>query len=393
MFWTDRGGGLKKSKKTRLTIGLLRNSDDTYKGHPVVIGKFKSPKCFKTHARLLSATAAGKKFMVEYYDSTNACMTTKIFTEYIKKLDRSFRREDRKIALLLDNSEDHTQNTKGNYSCRRFQLRLGNILTTSNNIGILDERRNSTFNKRQRVEDDSFCFTTPCKIFRKLNDKDILGQYHGTQVHDKIERNVIVSSTRSGNSNTRIMQPIQPPTDISTYSRDREYKSGSIKSIKEITSRSSNSESIIQQDPTTMGTFTTGCICSEAQHPTTDILGTNSGSRSNCDRCVPTILENKGDLSISSMEINTKVIEEDQGATVDKSGIGDTPMAESILVSHNIEDETHPSTNSMESKRKWFLSRMVTIDDYRQKAGIEQSTRKFLHNKARQSTQKNYDNG
>ncbi|KAG2194529.1 hypothetical protein INT47_005733, partial [Mucor saturninus] len=35
-------GGLKKSK-TRVTVGLLCNADGTYKGHPIVIGQFKSP--------------------------------------------------------------------------------------------------------------------------------------------------------------------------------------------------------------------------------------------------------------------------------------------------------------------------------------------------------------
>ncbi|KAG1541992.1 hypothetical protein G6F46_013501 [Rhizopus delemar] len=51
-------GGLKKSK-TRLTVGLLCNSDGSYKGHPVVIGQHKNPKCFKARANLLSMTAIG----------------------------------------------------------------------------------------------------------------------------------------------------------------------------------------------------------------------------------------------------------------------------------------------------------------------------------------------
>jgi hypothetical protein len=102
-------GGLKKSK-TRLTVGLLCNSDGTYKGHPIVIGKYKSPKCFKTNSRLLALTATGRKHYVEYHHSPNAWMTEKIFTSYVLKLDRAFGREGRKVALLLDNASVH--NTK-----------------------------------------------------------------------------------------------------------------------------------------------------------------------------------------------------------------------------------------------------------------------------------------
>lgn len=40
--------GLKKKSKNRLTVGLLCNASDTYKGHPIVIGKSKELNCFKT---------------------------------------------------------------------------------------------------------------------------------------------------------------------------------------------------------------------------------------------------------------------------------------------------------------------------------------------------------
>jgi hypothetical protein len=99
-------GGLKKSK-TRVTVGLLCNSDGSYKGHPIVIGQFKSPRCFKTNSRLLSMMAVGTRRYVEYHYSPKAWMTTEIFTAYVKKLDVAFGRENRKIALLLDNASVH----------------------------------------------------------------------------------------------------------------------------------------------------------------------------------------------------------------------------------------------------------------------------------------------
>ncbi|KAG1088583.1 hypothetical protein G6F42_020228 [Rhizopus arrhizus] len=99
-------GGLKKSKK-RLTVGLLCNADGTYKGHPIVVGQSKHPKCFDKQAKLLAKTAVGNSHHVEYYHSPNAWMTAEIFTMYIRKLDVAFRRQGRNVALLLDNASVH----------------------------------------------------------------------------------------------------------------------------------------------------------------------------------------------------------------------------------------------------------------------------------------------
>ena len=52
-------------------------------------------------------TAIGKKHEVEYHYSTNAWMTNEIFTAYVKKLNVAFGRQNRKIALLLDNASVH----------------------------------------------------------------------------------------------------------------------------------------------------------------------------------------------------------------------------------------------------------------------------------------------
>ncbi|KAG2190978.1 hypothetical protein INT47_007468 [Mucor saturninus] len=93
--------------KTRVTVGLLCNADGTYKGHPIVIGQFKSPRCFKENPKMLSMTAIGTRRYVEYHHSPKAWMTTEIFSAYIKKLDIAFGREGRKVALLLDNASVH----------------------------------------------------------------------------------------------------------------------------------------------------------------------------------------------------------------------------------------------------------------------------------------------
>lgn len=99
-------GGLKKSK-TRLTVGLLCNADGSYKGHPIVIGQHKSPRCFKTKADKFAKMAIGRPHYVEYHHSPTAWMTTAIFSGYIRRLDVAFGRQNRKVALLLDNASMH----------------------------------------------------------------------------------------------------------------------------------------------------------------------------------------------------------------------------------------------------------------------------------------------
>jgi hypothetical protein len=52
-------------------------------------------------------STVGKDTYVEYHHSPNAWMTKTIFKGYITRLNRSFARKDRKIALLIDNACVH----------------------------------------------------------------------------------------------------------------------------------------------------------------------------------------------------------------------------------------------------------------------------------------------
>ncbi|KAI8889337.1 DDE-domain-containing protein, partial [Backusella circina FSU 941] len=102
-------GGSKKSKN-RFTIDLLTNADGSYKGHPIIIGKNKNPRGFKTQKSLLRRMTVGNDTYVEYHHSPSAWMNSKIFTEYMTRLDRSFKYNNRKAAILLDNTYVHKIN-------------------------------------------------------------------------------------------------------------------------------------------------------------------------------------------------------------------------------------------------------------------------------------------
>ncbi|OBZ62910.1 Tigger transposable element-derived protein 6 [Choanephora cucurbitarum] len=99
-------GGMKNSKE-RLTIWFFCNADGSYKGHLIVIGKHKYPTGYKDNPKLHAMTAIGKPHYIEYHCSPNALMKKEIFEGYVKRLDRPFGREKRKVAILLDNASVH----------------------------------------------------------------------------------------------------------------------------------------------------------------------------------------------------------------------------------------------------------------------------------------------
>jgi hypothetical protein len=291
------------------------------------------------------------------------------------------------------NSEDNTEDSEGHNTRRRFKYRLENQLSTSHNFRILDQRRNSTINKRKRTQDDIICNTTPRKKLRRVNNKDIFRQHHSFEIYNKIGGYDIVKSSGFSYTDTKPMQRLQHSGNLSTHPRGTEYTSRQVEQSKETTVRISNPKNNVQTDQSAMGTFTSGCVRSEAQQTTAALLGNEYGPRSSSNRRFPTELADQGALSISAMENDSKGIKTNKIAEVEESNPGDTAMAESILVSYDSTNETHRTTNNMANKRKMVLSRMAIIDDYRKKKGIEKQTIQFLKQRTRESTQRTYDNG
>ncbi|CAO3656452.1 unnamed protein product [Mucor fragilis] len=100
-------GGSKKSED-RFTVGLLTNYDGSYKGHPIAIGKHKTPKAASKKPLLYNRTTnIGQTHYVEYHSSPSAWMTTDIFSKYVKRLNASFRYPKRDVAILVDNASVH----------------------------------------------------------------------------------------------------------------------------------------------------------------------------------------------------------------------------------------------------------------------------------------------
>jgi hypothetical protein len=92
-----RGG---KLAKERLTV-LFCASAMGEKLPPLIIGKSKSPRCFK-NMRILES---GFKWRW----NSKAWMTEKIFTQWLQEINNNMRSEKRKIILFIDNVSSHQQ--------------------------------------------------------------------------------------------------------------------------------------------------------------------------------------------------------------------------------------------------------------------------------------------
>ena len=97
-FKGDNCHGGKKAKD-RLTVLLCSNADGSDKMTPLVIGKSRKPRCLKNV----------KAIPVNYDANKTAWMTSNIFTEWLKKIDKDMIKQKRKILLFMDQSPTHPQ--------------------------------------------------------------------------------------------------------------------------------------------------------------------------------------------------------------------------------------------------------------------------------------------
>ena len=88
-----------KLSKDRLTVLVGANMVGSEKFPLLVIGKYQNPRCFKNIRSL----------PVCYTSNKRAWMTSDIFEEYMRNLDKKFANEDRKVLMFIDNCPAHPQ--------------------------------------------------------------------------------------------------------------------------------------------------------------------------------------------------------------------------------------------------------------------------------------------
>ena len=86
-----------KQSKERISVLVGANMTGTAKLKLLVIGKSEKPRCFKNV----------KTLPVVYKNNTKAWMTSVIFVDWLKTLDKQFRNENRHCALIVDNCPSH----------------------------------------------------------------------------------------------------------------------------------------------------------------------------------------------------------------------------------------------------------------------------------------------
>lgn len=81
-----------KNSKVRATLLLASNMIGTEKLKPFMIGKYKKPRCF----------TGVKSFPFDYDANPKAWMNSKVFAQWLLKLDKQMKKEKRKIILFID---------------------------------------------------------------------------------------------------------------------------------------------------------------------------------------------------------------------------------------------------------------------------------------------------
>src|SRR6185312_5391277 len=88
-----------KKMKDRITILLTCNTTGTEKLLPLLIYKYKNPRCMKNINK--------DTLPVHYYWNSSAWMQSSIFKHWLNKLNSDMHNKQRKILLLVDNATSH----------------------------------------------------------------------------------------------------------------------------------------------------------------------------------------------------------------------------------------------------------------------------------------------
>jgi hypothetical protein len=89
-----------KKFKQRVTLGLCCSAIGE-KLKPLLIGTARRPRCFVTMKGSINSLG------IHYYHNSNAWMTQTIFNDWVKIIDKTFRLQNRKVLLFVDNFSAH----------------------------------------------------------------------------------------------------------------------------------------------------------------------------------------------------------------------------------------------------------------------------------------------
>jgi predicted DNA-binding protein YlxM (UPF0122 family) len=105
----DCAGG--KRSKERITIALCASMTGE-KLQPLIIGKCRKPRCFKN--------IDPKNLPVSYRFNKKAWMTSAIYEDWLKTVNKTMKRQNRNILMFVDNAPSHPQLNLSNVTVKFF---------------------------------------------------------------------------------------------------------------------------------------------------------------------------------------------------------------------------------------------------------------------------------
>ncbi|KAG2213302.1 hypothetical protein INT45_013460, partial [Circinella minor] len=294
----------------------------------------------------------------------------------------------------ITNTTNTTRKTNHHHSRRRIQHRMGSRIARIRNYGILDRQRKKLFNQRQRIIGNFIWPQTTCKKISKFKYKNVYRQYDSTQVCNQIRRHILTSVTKPSSTNTRHLQQIQLDSKLPTYSWYQQYPSRSTQPSphREPLIRSNNSSIYIQKNQQEVGSTNHRCIRIATESATQSVLESKTGPRSNSSRCLRSNMEEKGNVSVSSLASHTSSHTTAKKSEYQVSHTNHASVEDTILVPDVVTNGTTSTSNDIQDKLLDY-GRMEVIREKRKTEGMKDDEIEFLNHAIRKNTNRVYNMG
>ena len=293
----------------------------------------------------------------------------------------------------ITHSTDGINQSGNNNLRRRVGCRMGSLIGNHRNFRILESPRQGKINKRAGTDSNLLCNFNALKKIKRHHHFLIQRQQNSTKIRHKGRRNSLFRPSRFSSKDPRSVQSTSTEDSLPTCTRHREYQSRQIEPSDEADVRNDDTTEDVPTDSQDLGQEDEGrCIRSLSQPSATSVLELPPRPLCFEDECLSTELEKDGPLHVSTLEVDTEGIKEDQSRQDKERGSSDTALEKPILVPDDFKDESPDTPNSMEDNtRKLEFSRLEIISNKRRTTGMNEELMAHLNKATRTSTNKAYE--
>ncbi|CAG5040936.1 unnamed protein product [Parnassius apollo] len=177
-----------KLSKERITILLGANMSGTEKLPILLIGKSKSPRCFKG--------VTNKTLPVNYQNNKKAWMTCTIFSDWLKNINQEMKAQKRKILMFVDNCTAHN-NMRELRHIKLVYLPANTTITVAESLQEEDENLEtdpedwnlaiSNDNNQQPTFQDFINVDDGLIVSGELNESDIVHAFSSSSLENEEE--------------------------------------------------------------------------------------------------------------------------------------------------------------------------------------------------------------